>query len=142
MVVNQKPTGRATSIPGGLLFGAAISLGITLLAAAVLAKLVASEILEEKNIGYGVMLMLLIGAYTGALGAYGKVKRQRLKVCLLSGVVYFGILLSITALFFGGQYEAVGVTAILVLGGSMTAGLLGLRQNRGGKKRKIRILNR
>lgn len=139
MVVNQKPTGRALSIPAGLAFGAVVSLGVTILSAALLAKLVDSEMLAEENIGYGIILLLLAASFTGAMTSYIRIKRQRVLVCLLSGVVYFAMLLSITALFFGGQYDAVGVTAILVLGGSAAAALLGLRDSRGGKRKKIRI---
>lgn len=139
MVLNQKTTGRAMTIPGGLALGAAVSLGITLLVSAFLAWLVDSEKLPWENIGYGIMFLLLLSSFLGAMAAYVKVKRQRLMICMMSGVLYFGILLSITALFFGGQFEAVGITAALVLGGSAAAGLLGLhgeQGGRGGRKRR------
>lgn len=126
-------------MPAGLAFGAMVSTGMTLLLAAVLAKLIASEIIEEGNIGYGVMILLLASSFLGAISAYGKIKRQRLVVCLLSGVLYMVILLAITALFFGGQYDAVGVTLLLVLGGCLSAGLIGIREKRGGKRGKIRV---
>ncbi|MEE0111040.1 MAG: TIGR04086 family membrane protein [Oscillospiraceae bacterium] len=136
MVSKAKPTGRALSMPAGLTLGAMTSLGLTLLIAAILAKLIDAEKLPWENVGYGVMLLLLVSSFLGAIVSYGKVKRQRLAVCLMSGAVYFGLLLCMTALFFGGQYEAVGVTAALVLGGSGTAGLIGLREKRGGNHRK------
>lgn len=142
MVVNQKPTGRATSMPAGLLFGAVVSMGMTLLAVSLIAKLVSSEYMKETQIGYGIMVALLAAAFVGALAAIGRIKRRRLMVCALSGLIYYLILLSITALFFGGQYEAVGVTGILVLGGSLLAAMTGGRSNRGGKRKKIRIANR
>lgn len=142
MVVNQKPTGRAMSMPAGLAFGAFTSLGVTLLAAAVLAKLVDMEKLAWENIGYGIMILLLLASFCGAMAAFAKIKRQRLLVCAVSGAVYFGILLSITALFFGGQFDSVGVTAVLVLVGSAAAGLLGLRGGRRRKGRKVRIPHR
>lgn len=142
MVVNQKPTGRAMSMPAGLVFGAFISLGVTLLTAAVLAKLVDMERLAWENIGYGIMVLLLLASFSGAMAAYAKIKRQRLLVCAISGAVYFGILLSITALFFGGQFDSVGVTAALVLAGSIAAGLLGLRGEGKRKGKKVRLLHR
>lgn len=137
MVVNQKVTGRASSMPGGLAFGAAISVGLTLLIAGILTWLVSEEKLAWENIGYGIMVLLLISSFAGALAAYGRIKRQRMLVCGIAGVVYFGILLSLTALFFGGQYDGMPVTALLILGGSAAAGLLGLGGNRGGKRRKV-----
>ena len=142
MIVNLKPTGRAMSMPGGLTIGAVVSLGGTLLFAAVLAKLVDMEKLAWENIGYGIVVLLLLASFSGAMTAYAKIKRQRLLVCSVSGVIYFGILLAITALFFGGQYEAVGVTAALVFGGSACAWLLGLRGGGSRKGKKIRPVHR
>lgn len=141
MVLNQKPTGRAASMPVGLLFGALVSVGVTLLAMGLIAKLVSSEYITETQIGYGIMVTLLAASFSGAQAAIGKVKRQRLAVCILSGVIFFLILISITALFFGGQYEAVGVTAFLVLGGSLLAVLIGGRPERREKRKKIRRAN-
>ncbi len=43
---------------------------------------------------------------------------------------------------FGGQYSAVGTTALLVLAGSGAAALLGLRQGRGAKRTKIKVPHR
>lgn len=142
MIVDSKNTGRALSMPAGLALGGVSSLTMTILLSAVLSKLVDAETLSEENIGYGVMVLLLVASFAGSLISSARIKHQRMLVCLLSGIIYFGILLSITALFFGGQYEAVGVTAILVLGGSITAAFVGLRENRGGKRRKIKAAHR
>lgn len=135
MVNYHKPTGRALSMPAGLIYGAAVSLTITILSALLLAKMLDAEVIAWENVGYGIMILLLMSSTLGSLSACGKIKRQRLVVCALSGAIYFGLLMSITALFFGGQYEAVGVTAILILGGSTSAGLLGLQKERGGRRR-------
>ncbi len=138
MVANQKITVRASSMPAGLAVGGCVSLGTTLLLAAGLAKLVDMEILAWENIGYGIMLLLLLSSFLGAMTAFARIKRQRLLVCLVSGGIYLALLLSITALFFGGQYEAVGVTALLVLGGSGAAALLGLCGGKGRGRFKPR----
>lgn len=142
MTLNHKVTGRAMSIPAGLAFGASVSVLMTLMMAAVTAKLISAQMIEETSIGYGIMLILLSSSFTGALTAACKVKRQRLLVCALSGAVYLVILLSVTALFFGGQYEAVGVTSLLVFGGCTAAGFVGIREKRGTRSRKIRMANR
>ena len=142
MTVTRKATGRAASMPVGLTIGGVGSLIVTILCAAILAKLMEGEKLPGNGMGYGVMVMLLLASFLGAMAAFGKIKRQRVLVCLASGGIYFGILLSITALFFGGQYSGVGVTALLILCGSGLAALLGLRENRGGKRRKIKLPNR
>ncbi|MGM9548845.1 MAG: TIGR04086 family membrane protein [Faecousia sp.] len=130
------------SLPAGLAVGALFSLGATLILAAVLAKLVESETIPVEKIGYGIMVLTVLSAFTGAMVSFRGIKRQRLLVCGVSGAIYFAILMSITALFFGGQYSAVGITALLVLGGSAAAALLGLRQSGGRKRTKIKVPHR
>ena len=131
MVSTKKVTGKAASFPVGLAVGLAVSMGITLMSAALLTHLVLSEKMSENAIGYGAMVILLIAAAVGAWIAAVLVKHRWMVVCLGAGGSYFLTLLAITALFFGGQYQGVGVTALLILGGSGGVGLLGLRQ---GKK--------
>lgn len=130
MVENRKQRGKAMSVPAGLAVGGLTSLGVTLGTGLALAWLIHGEHMEMENIGYGIMIMLLAASFSGAEVAYSRIRRQRMLVCVLSGAVYMGILLSMTALFFGGQYSGVGVSSLLILAGCVTAGLLGLRQGR------------
>lgn len=136
MQTKQKYTGRTLSVPAGIGIGLAVSVGITGASIAVLAKLVDSETMPWENVGYGIMVMLLAASFFGALIAYGKIKRQRLMVCLLTGAAFFGTLLALTALFFGGQFDGALFSFLLVLAGSGAAGLLGLRQGRGGAQKR------
>lgn len=138
MVVNRKLTGRAASVPAGLAAGAIVSVVITLLLAVVIGRLVDTEKIQWDNVGYGIMILLITASFFGSAIASARIKRQRMIICLLSGAIYFALLLSITALFFGGQYEAVGVTAALILAGSGTAGLLGLGRKGEGIRKKRR----
>lgn len=135
MVTNRKTSGRASTLPAGIGFGAVLALGCTILGSAVLAKLIDLEKLQEESIGYGAMVILLAGSFLGALYAYRKIKRQRAMVCLLTGGAYYLTLLAMTALFFGGQYTGMGVTALTVLAGSAVAILMGLGRGSGGKRR-------
>lgn len=130
MVANRKVTGTAVSMPMGLLIGTAVSLGLTLTGAAVLAKLIETEAVAEIGIGYGTMLILLLASMTGSLMAYAKIKRQRMLVCALNGLIYFLVLLSMTAIFFGGQYAGIPVTALVILAGSVSAGFMGLHERK------------
>ncbi len=138
MITNHKPTGRAMSMSGGLASGGITSLGFTLLYVFVLAKALDMQVIAWEKIGYYIMVMLVLSSALGAIVSVSRIKRQRLMVSFLSGIIYFAILMSITALFFGGQYEAVGITALLILAGAVCVGLLGIRKNRGGK-RKIAV---
>lgn len=142
MTVNQKPSGRAVSVPMGLMTGAMVSLGITILLAAIAAKLTQMEVTEEAHIGYYVIVILMAASFAGAFTACKRIKRQRLMICVLSGIVFFLSLMSITALFFGGQYEAVGVTGLLIFCGCMLALLACGNSSRGGKRRRPGKYNR
>ena len=134
MVTTRKQTGKAMSMPAGLTFGAAVSLGITIIVSIIIAKMVDTGTMEEAGIGYGAMVILLVSSISGAFVSTGMIKRQKLIVCVLSGVIYYLTLLSITGLFFGGQYNGMGITALLVAGGCTSVILLGMRQGRGRKK--------
>lgn len=123
-------------MPAGLGIGAAVALVWTILGAMLVAKLIDSEVVEESAIGYGSGAILLSASFASAMAAYSRVKRQRAIVCMVSGGIYFLMLLAMTALFFGGQYTGVGVTAILIAAGAGCAVLLSLRG--GGGKRKGR----
>lgn len=121
---HRKIKGSASSMPTGLFIGSVISLLVTLVGAAVTAFLVVKERIGENGIGYASMLILFLSTTLGALGAYNKIKKQRLKICLLSGGIYYLLLMAITALFFGGRYQAMGVTGLIILVGSICVAFL------------------
>ena len=138
MTVNQKVTGTAVSMPAGIALGCAVSLLITIAGSGLVAKLISDEIMPQTAIGYGAMIILLAASTIGASISAWKIKRLRLQVCLLSGVAYYAALLCITALFFGGQYQGMGVTALVVLAGTGVAILLSTREKKTRKYRKGR----
>ncbi len=131
-----KMTGRASSLPAGLAIGALISMIITIIVAAIGAHLMISEMVSHEQIGYCSIAALLSGTILGAMVSSRMVKRRRLIVCLLSGLTYSLILLSITALFFGGQYEGVIVTFVTICIGSVAAALLVSRETMQKSKMK------
>jgi len=138
MVRTKINTGKAASIPGGLALGAGVSVAVTLVLSAIIAKLVQTEALQQDQIGYAVMILLITASCLGAAVAQGRVKHQRVLVCMLSGLIYYVILICITALFFGGQYTGFGVTGLLISGGAGTTALLcGRRKRRGGKRKLL-----
>lgn len=141
MVANRKVTGKAASMPVGLAMGAAVSVGVTLTMSAMAARLVYSGRLDEKNIGYCAMVVLILSALLGATVSEKKIKRRKLIVCGASGLIYYTILLITTAILFGGEYRGMGTTALIVLCGCGVAALLGTRQGRGAGRtgrRKVR----
>lgn len=142
MVVNQKPTGRAVSIPAGLGIGLGISILLTVLMAAISAFAQGRGIVGEGGLGYCLMVTLLISTVLGALTASVKIKRHHIPVCIMSGVCYFLSLLAVNALFFGGQYEGILATGSLVMGGATAAIFLGGKQKRSTSVRIRKIKNR
>lgn len=143
MVVNQKVTGRASSIPVGLAVGLGVSLTVTMIMSMLVAYLQSTEMISDSGVGYGAMLTLLLSSAAGAGAAWRKVKHQRLVICAASGLCYFLSLIAITAMFFGGQYSAVGVTALLILGGAGAVALLGLKGEKNSTSvRRKKIGNR
>ena len=130
MVSKRKSTGLAATIPGGVGLGTALSLVITVIGACVSAFLIHKEFVNENAVGYCSLVTLLLASGMGAVLAMNRTKRMRMQVCLLTGACYFLSLLCITALFFGGEYTGIGVTALSVLGGSGAVALMSIRQKK------------
>ena len=80
MVANKKITGRATSLPAGLAIGAVCSLAATLVLTAILAKLVEAETLPVEKVGYGIMVLLIVSSFAGAMISFGRIKPARTSV--------------------------------------------------------------
>ena len=116
MYGKKKVSGTAISMPAGLGIGLLVALIITVAGAAITAWLIASGKIGEGSSGYAIMVILALGVGLGALSAVYLIKKQRLQVCMLTGVSYYLSLLAMTALFFGGQYQGMGVSAIVILG--------------------------
>ncbi|MBQ8237028.1 MAG: TIGR04086 family membrane protein [Oscillospiraceae bacterium] len=137
MTVNQKVTGTASTIPGGLAAAGLVSMGITAALSALAAWLILRGTLPEQSVGYCSMVILLLGAAAGAVTAIARIKRRRFQMGLASGGIYFACLLLVTALFFGGVYDGVGVTALMILCGcGLVILLVPNGQNRAGCRRR------
>ena len=132
---HKKVSGAAMTIPAGLGIGLLVSMVITLAGAAAASHLVASEKIGEGSIGFAAMIILALASVMGAWCAISLVKRQRLQVCMMAGGCYYLTLLAITALLFGGQYQGMGVTAIVIAVG---CSLVALLPNKIGSKIKTK----
>ncbi len=134
--LKKKSTKKSNSIPMGIAYGLVASILLTLIGTAVLAFLVSGEQLPEQAMDYGAVVTLLLSSVTGALVCCKAVRQKILLMAIISGAAYFVILLCCTAMFFGGQYQGVGQTALLVLGGSIAAGLLQISGSAKTKKHR------
>lgn len=136
-------SGRASSMPQGLIFGGATNVSITVAGCMILAKLLESEKMAWDKVGYGIMITLLLGSFAGAWVACRQIKRKIMQVGIISGVIYWGILLCITMLCFGGKTDGAVVSGALIMAGSICAALAGPCAKRGGKraKKELAIVN-
>lgn len=137
MHMNKKVTGRAFAIPVGLGIGALISLLVTLAGAAFLSYLITAELMGEGTIGFASMIIMGIATVVGALGAVGLVKRLRLQVCMMTGGCYYLLLLAMTALFFGGRYQGMGVSALVILAGCALVAFIPVKSGYSRKRSKM-----
>ena len=128
-------SGKALSVPVGLTLAAAVSMSVTALISGGIAYFLSAEKMTWIQAGYWIMGMLFAASFLGGKSAYAAIRRQRLAVSALSGLVYWALLLSITALFFGGNYEAVGETAGIILAGTGCAGLLTPKKGNHNRKK-------
>ena len=142
MAKKSKVTGTARSMPAGIGLGSLLSIAITVAGAFVITWLVSAQRLSKEGIGYGIALVQFLGAAFGAWLAAMMIKHRRVQVCLLTGCGYFVALLGSNALFFGGHYSGIGVSAIVILLGSGGAALLGIGSGSLHKKWKRKMVYR
>lgn len=123
----KKTTGKGISVPAGIGLGIALSTGITIAGAALIAYLLSTERMAVSGIGWGAIVILAVASFVGAMLASKLAKGNKLPVSLSVGAGYILLLLGCTALFFGGQYQGTIATVITVFLGSGSAGCIGLK---------------
>jgi len=129
MVRNKKVTGTSKSIPVGICTGTGAALAATFAGSLFTAWLISFEKIGENAIGYCAIVILMLSSMLGGYLAQATVKHQRLVMCTATGAAYYLSLLAITALFFGGQYQGMGVTALVVAAGVGVMILMGLKRS-------------
>ena len=117
-------------LPSLLLKGLVAGLATTLLIAIITASLISVETIGEEAGDIGVMVALLCGSLISAIVASGKTERMRLGMCLAGSGVYFLVLLCSAPILFDGIKSGFWTAALLTLGGSITAALLGKKKEK------------
>ena len=126
---------RELTMPAAIGIGAGVGLLITLIGGVLLAFLLAGEKLAIEAMGYGVLIAQFVGALLGAMAASWCYRQRRMIVCLVTAGVYMLVLMAVNAIFFGGQYEGVGGSLLVVAIAGSAAAFVG---NGGGKMSKHR----
>ena len=119
-----------STLPAGVGIGLLVCILVTVIGTCGVAWLLDVQTLNEENVGYGTVGILLSSSFIGALVSAAVVGNMRLPVCMITGCCYMLVLLATTALFFDCMYEGVGVTALVIAAGSACSAFLG------GKKGK------
>ena len=70
------------------------------------------------------MGMLFISSFIGSKCAYISIKRQKFTISMMAGTLYWGLLLCLTALFFGGDFSAMWETAGIIAAGAGSSALI------------------
>lgn len=135
MTTRGNGMGRANSIPGGLTIAASVSMVITVTMSAVIAYFLNVEKMTWLQAGYWIMGMLFAASFAGGKCAYASIKRKRIAISMMAAALYWGLLLCITALFFGGEFDAVWETAGIIGAGAGTAALISVPNNRNKRKK-------
>lgn len=127
MMINNKDRGLSTR---RMVVGIAVCFLSVIVSITVVAGLASSGTIKEDRMDHWVALAHFISSILGSSAVIGKIRENRFVISLLVGVVYIAVLLSITALFFNGEYKSVLVTMFVVISGCFAATIV----NNGGRK--------
>ncbi len=123
MAITTTRTGTTGSIVKGMTIAAIISFMITIIGSIMIASCLNLEKITWEQAGYWIMGMLFLAAFIGGKSAHAVIKRQRIVVSLMTSLLYWGILLCTTALFFGGKFSPLFETAAIIFAGCITSSM-------------------
>ena len=135
----KKISGRAPSLGKSITAGVLLGTAWTLLCAMIIAKLIDSEMLSMDKVGYASMVSVLSAVFIGASLAGKRAGHMVVQAAAISGAAYFGCLLLVNALFFGGGYSGLGVTLILVVAATGLAVLVAGKRRGRSRRRQYKI---
>lgn len=136
--------GKRVTAPGmvkTILLGTSISVGISASVSMLLAMMMNTEKIADVGMGYGVMVTIMMAAYCGSYAACKMRKEQRLPTALLTGGIYFVMLLLMNVLFYGAQFHGIGETVLLILCGCVLSAMWTSRKSGTGKFKKFKFSN-
>jgi putative membrane protein (TIGR04086 family) len=126
----KKAKGTATAIPIGVLWGAIISLLMTIISALMLTWLTLNGITDQEKLGYSIMVSILLATMIGSFVSSTLVKRRKLLICWVTGMAYYITLLGINALLLGRNFQGVIAEGLLITAGSLISGILQFMKQR------------
>lgn len=118
---------------GSIGLGAAMSMALTLLGAALGAILLSAQTLQPEQLHWLRYALWAIAGFAGSLLGSARIGKRRLQVCLATGGAYYICLLLVGLLFFGGGIAGAGEAAAAIGVGCAAVAFLSLP----GKKRTM-----
>lgn len=119
--------------------GVGISTVVTIALTGAFAGLVSGQVMEERNLAYIALGIVMLSSFFGAgiAGGRGQVLDQ-----LGVGFLYWVVLLAINAILFGGNLDGLWPTLAVIFGGCGAALLVLHRGKRTSKRSRRRYRNR
>ncbi len=110
---------KEKSILFAVCIGVSISILVTLVGVFIMSLLISNETVSNDTIGYFVLIVTLISSMLGGVSAIAIAKRKFVIVCLSTLIAFALALISVTAMFYGGQYSGVPVTLLIIFCGGI-----------------------
>ena len=99
---------------------------IMILLVSILVGMIMSDKVNTTQPGYYIMGILFVSSFVGALVSGMIIKRRWIFVSVLVGMACYLILLLTTAIVFGGRFQGVAVTGVMIMMGSLASGAIGV----------------
>lgn len=119
-------------------YGIAVSLLVMVITIAIFAGLIKSERITEGASGYCTVCIHLLSIIIGACVASKEEKGNILRISLLLALVYCAVLIAMTAIVFGGQYQGISATIFVILTGCVIPVIMGKWRLNVGKAHRSR----
>jgi len=139
MIKKRKMKKEETNSVQKIFAGITVSALVASVSTGLFAIMIYEEIIPEGSVGYCSLVTLLISSITGASVATSKCGKEKIYISLIIGIVYCALLMTITALFFGGEFRGIWVTIMVVLSGCMIAIITKRNRNNHLKLRRNKI---
>ena len=130
---------RKNNFGRNMICGVAVSLLTMVVCIAIFAALIQSETITVGWCGYCVVGIHLMSIIIGVCVALKGEKGNALWISLMLALIYYTVLIVMTAIVFGGQYQGITVTAFVILTGCVMPVIMGkwhLNVGKGHRNRK------
>ena len=137
--MNKENFGNDRNTIASITLGVVLSVMLMLMGTFVVSWLLGHERIETDKLGISALIVTEMAAVAGSAFSAIRMRKAILPVAVGTGLGFFVIQLSVTAMLFDGQYQGVLVTLLAVVGASVAVALVVLKYlNQSKKYRKKR----